>query len=200
MNTGQMIEIVPTHDLCGTEWGFSYNGKASPPECGCSTGDTEQVLLTGLGWRQGPCPVTIGLLSQGLEFYLLGPSFSWALKTTSVFKSLSSNRTGVNPLHCHLSLDQISCSHVTFLKIFFTPLSDFFLAGSAASLFSWLGWDPWAWLHLLPFQVWLPWPWPLSPLSAPSTGSACGVHGSFPSFLFIFPPFFPPCLLAFVCN
>ena len=120
MNTGQMIEIVPTHDLCGTEWGFSYNGKASPPECGCSTGDTEQVLLTGLGWRQGPCPVTIGLLSQGLEFYLLGPSFSWALKTTSVFKSLSSNRTGVNPLHCHLSLDQISCSHVTFLKIFFT--------------------------------------------------------------------------------
>lgn len=42
-----------------------------PPECGCSTGDTEQVLLTGLGWRQGPCPVTIGLLSQGLEFYLM---------------------------------------------------------------------------------------------------------------------------------
>lgn len=71
--------------------------QGQPPECGCSTGDTEQVLLTGLGWRQGPCPVTIGLLSQGLEFYLIGPSFSSALKTTSVFR-VSSNRTGVKPL------------------------------------------------------------------------------------------------------
>lgn len=76
MNTGQMLEIVPTHVLCGIEYGFSCNGKASPPECGCSAGDAEQVLLTALGLRQGPCPVTTGLLSQGLEFHIIGPSFS----------------------------------------------------------------------------------------------------------------------------
>lgn len=40
MNTGQMIEIVPTHVLCGTEHSFSCNGKASPPECA-----TQNVLL-----------------------------------------------------------------------------------------------------------------------------------------------------------
>ena len=54
MDTGKMIEIVLTHVLCGTEYGFSCNVKASPPECDCSTGDAEQVLHMGFGFRQGP--------------------------------------------------------------------------------------------------------------------------------------------------
>lgn len=137
MNTGQMIEIVPTHTLW-TRVGFC-NGKASSPRMWAVLLETQNRCAShGLGWSARSLPSYHWPSVSGPGILPHRSLLSLQLENNSVSKSLSFQQNG-KPL----TLSPLFGPNLLFtcylFEDFFTPLSDSFLAGSAASVFSRLG-------------------------------------------------------------